>query len=219
MLWLRRVKFFCWHLGVIIIPPVDFLAQSFDVPQPLAVRQQSLDHPPVGLAILIEHHRGLWAFGQPPPDPVEMSLFVPEENRQGVANRTGHAIALQFAGEVLVNSLFEDVRQREHFGHAARCGDLIEIERLVAAANPYGRQVECVDRPGPHPRVPRFVRAVPCELLDEVLAPHVPNHATQQQRTVELALPVPIQAPRETTQLLHGCPLFRSCAMARRSDV
>ena len=89
---------------------------------------------------------------------------------------------------------------------------LVQVERLVAAANPHGRQVEHVNRPRPQPRVPRLVCAMLRELPTRYGSRHVPNQAAQQQRTVKLALPVPVQPPVEATLLPHGRPPIRPCA-------
>ena len=154
MLALRRVTF-CF-------------ADVIDFPTAIAIPNKPAVDAFVRLAIASEHRRGTGTRCQPTGNPVQMGLLVAYQGFQ----RPTHGVRESWFGEVFgelpVYALLEDVRQGERFRRAPRQSDLVAIEGLIAAPNPHGGQTKLHDRPFPQPRMPRFVRAVLGELLDEV---------------------------------------------------
>src|SRR5512134_1497511 len=106
----------------------------------------------------------------------------------------------------------EDVRESQHFRYAARPIDLLEIEGLVTAMDAQRRQAEPDDRPLPQPGVPRFVRTVFRELVQQVRVAGLTDELPQHHRALELALAVPVQLPCEVTLIEHGSPPTREHA-------
>src|SRR6266508_4512606 len=217
MLRLRRVTFFIRDSMFVIAPLDQLLAQSLDVPKPLAIRSEPLNDTLVGGAIPVQDRVGSRLSSQPLTNPVEMVLLVPQQGAESPARRVGQTASGQFVREMTMNAVLEDVREREHFGDGSRRGDLVEVERLVAPTNPHARETEGFQRVHPEPGVPRFVGAVPGEPTEKVRIRCVADYPAKHQRAVELALPIPVQSPVEATLFRHGCPPTPPSAGSRRS--
>src|SRR6266508_684742 len=120
MLRLRRVTFFIRDSMFVIAPLDQLLAQSLDVPKPLAIRSEPLNDTLVGGAIPVQDRVGSRLSSQPLTNPVEMVLLVPQQGAESPARRVGQTASGQFVREMTMNAVLEDVREREHFGDGSR---------------------------------------------------------------------------------------------------